>query len=121
MYPEYKSESGTFQELIHKDDVVFGQISYLVIYPGHTRGGHYHKRKAEWFMLLKGECVLIVKGVNVDIMNRQVDMERKELYPCHPFEKHWVHNTGTEPVEMLVVSSEVYNPNDPDTIKEDEG
>lgn len=120
MYPEYKAESGTFQELVHKDDIEFGQVSLLTVAPGRTRGGHYHTRKHEWFMMLNGECVLITKGVNVNINDRQISMDRRELYPCYPFEKHWIHNTGLETAEMLVFASEVYKESDPDTINEDE-
>lgn len=119
MYPEHKSETGSFQELAHKDDLRFGQVSLLTINPGRTRGGHYHERKFEYFLLLKGECVFITKGVNVDINDRQINMEVKELYPCRPFEQHWLHNTGLETAELLVFASEVYKTYDPDTYREE--
>ena len=64
MYPLNENETGLFQELARKNDVIFGQLSYLVINPKCYRGGHYHKRKEEWFCCLHGSCELTLTDIN---------------------------------------------------------
>lgn len=114
----HKNELGSFQELAHKDDVEFGQLSMLKVAPHKERGGHYHTRKNEWFACIRGKCVMkmvdVVTGVHREI---ELDCNHTEFKQIYPYESHKVINYYNEECELLVIISEPYDPNDHDTIK----
>lgn len=119
MYPIHENETGLFQELAHKTDVIFGQISLLVIKPGCYRGNHYHKRKQEWFCCLHGKCSMELKNVQTKRKKRIIlDSERRKFIKVNPFEIHILRNLdNSSDCELLIIVSEEYNPDDPDTFK----
>lgn len=122
MYPIHENETGSFQELARSGDVGFGQISLLMINPGCARGGHYHTRKEEWFVCLHGKCELKLNNVR-NGSKRTVFLEEanRELVAVKPNESHLLVNTSDSvECEVLIVISEAYNPEDPDTFKWDE-
>ena len=119
MYPIHENSSGIFQELARKNDVSFGQLNYLVIKPKCSRGDHYHKRKEEWFICLRGRCELDI----TDIKNKEcrkviMDPSKKEFVKVGPFENHVLKNLSeTKNCEVLIIVSEEFNPENPDTHK----
>ena len=119
MYPVHESPSGSFQELARKKDVTFGQLSYLVIKPGCSRGNHYHKRKEEWFCCLHGKCELILTDTrNNKTKNMILDSSNREFVKVNPFENHILRNLSEDSdCEILIIISEEFDPNDPDTYK----
>ena len=119
MYPIHKNETGLFQELARKDDVKFGQLSYLVIKPKCSRGNHYHKRKEEWFCCLHGKCELLLTDINRKSKREIIlDSSTREFIRVNPFENHILRNLDdTKDCEILIIISEEYNENDPDTFK----
>ena len=119
MYPIHKNETGLFQELARKDDVNFGQLSYLVIKPNCSRGNHYHKRKEEWFCCLHGRCELLLTDINRKSKRKIIlDSSNREFIKVNPFENHILRNLDdTKDCEILIIISEEYNENDPDTFK----
>ena len=117
-YPLHKNDTGSFQELVHASDVEFGQLSLLTVAPRHTRGGHYHTHKREWFCCLRGECILVL----TDTDGRQVDgitlsAKRREFIAVNSYEGHTVLNPSNQECELLIISSEEYDPENSDTIK----
>ena len=119
MYPIHKNETGLFQELARKDDVKFGQLSYLVIKPKCSRGNHYHKRKEEWFCCLHGKCELLLTDINRKSKREIIlDSSNREFIRVNPFENHILRNLDDKKdCEILIIISEEYNENDPDTFK----
>lgn len=119
MYPIHKNETGLFQELARKDDVKFGQLSYLVIKPKCSRGNHYHKRKEEWFCCLHGKCELLLMDINRKSKREIIlDSTTREFIKVNPFENHILINLDdTKDCEVLIIISVEYNENDPDTFK----
>ena len=122
MYPIYEDSSGIFQELIKKNDVIFGQLSLLTIKPKYSRGNHYHKRKEEWFCCIHGKCELVL----TDVRNNKtraiiLDSSKKEFIKVNPFENHIFKNISeNKNCELLIIISEEYKEDDPDTYKFDE-
>lgn len=117
-HPLHKNDTGSFQELAHKSDIEFGQLSLLTIAPGCSRGGHYHTYKREWFCCLHGQCCI----VTADIRSKQwrgviLDDANREFIIISPYEAHVVINTGDQECELLVITSDEYDPDNPDTIK----
>jgi UDP-2-acetamido-2,6-beta-L-arabino-hexul-4-ose reductase len=118
MYPLHKNETGSFQELAHKSDVEFGQLSMLTVAPGCERGWHYHTRKREWFCCTHGSCLLTAVDVRTG-EKREVVMQgnSREFVLVEPYESHTVENTTEYGCELLVICSEEYDPDNADTIK----
>jgi UDP-2-acetamido-2,6-beta-L-arabino-hexul-4-ose reductase len=119
MYPLHKNETGSFQELAHSADIRFGQLSILKINHGCTRGGHYHTRKEEWFCCIHGKCELRLNDVK-DGSSRVImlDEANREFVKVKPYENHVITNlSDLEECELLVIISEKYNSENPDTFK----
>ena len=119
MYPLHKNETGSFQELAHKSDgIEFGQLSLLTIAPRCKRGGHYHTRKKEWFCCLHSKCYIACTNVKTGKQRSIVlDDDHKEFHIVEPQESHIVLNPSNKECELLVICSEEYDPENPDTIK----
>jgi UDP-2-acetamido-2,6-beta-L-arabino-hexul-4-ose reductase len=123
MYPVHESDSGSFQELAHASDVEFGQLSILTIEPGCERGGHYHRRKKEWFCCTRGSCWLATRSIKT---GRQADASivtlhegNKQFVEVHPFEVHTIRNPGASVCELLIIANEEFDPEDADTYRKD--
>lgn len=120
MFPVHENESGSFQELAHSNDVVFGQLSILSIRPGFTRGGHYHTRKKEWFCCIHGHCIIkIINIKNGEEKEIRLNGKKRQFLKIKPYEKHWVKNIGKDVCELLIIISEEYDKKDPDTFTDD--
>lgn len=118
-YPLHQSDTGSFQELAHAyDGIQFGQLSLLTVAPRCTRGGHYHTHKREWFCCLHGKCYLGITNVYTDIQQTiTLDGNNREFVAVLPYENHVVLNPSNQECELLVICSEEYDPENPDTIK----
>ena len=118
--PLHEDDTGSFQELAHASDVEFGQLSLLTVAPRCKRGGHYHTRKKEWFCCIRGKCELIASEVKGDqIKGALLSSEHKQFVPVYPYEVHVVLNPSDQECELLVISSEKYDPENPDTIRQE--
>ncbi len=119
MYPIHTNETGSFQELAKSKDVRFGQLSYLTISPQCTRGNHYHKRKEEWFCCIRGICEMKLTDIRTRTSRSiMLDSSSKEFFKVNPFENHIIYNLDFDKeCELLIIISEEYDENDPDTFK----
>lgn len=118
MYPLHKSDTGLFQELAHKSDVEFGQLSLLVVAPRCQRGGHYHTHKTEWFCCLHGRCYIVLRSPDGTPLGRlSLNDDRRQLIRILPGEVHTILNPNDQECELLVICDEEYDPENPDTIK----
>ena len=117
-YPLHKNDTGSFQELAHASDVQFGQLSLLTVAPRCKRGGHYHKRKVEWFCCVHGKChIALSTPEGAQVTSYSLDDESKEFVIVRPDQVHIVLNPYDRECELLVISSEEYDPENTDTIK----
>jgi UDP-2-acetamido-2,6-beta-L-arabino-hexul-4-ose reductase len=115
-YPVHASDTGSFQELAHAEDVTFGQLSHGKIGSGATRGGHYHNVKEEWFCVLVGRMA-------VDFYTKDGSYLRTDLLEASlprflhipAGYLHYVRNVGPEPIHYLLIANEVFDPTRPDT------
>ena len=119
-FPIHSNEAGSFQELAHDNDVEFGQLSILKVNPGCTRGGHYHLRKAEWFCCVYGRGELEL--IDIETGKKQTHIldgsKSREFIKVLPGFSHTVINRDSYvDLEVLIIISEKYNSEDPDTFK----
>ena len=117
-YPVHESDTGSFQELVRRGDLEFGQLSILEIAPGCSRGGHYHRRKHEWFCCIKGICELVAAS-QLHEVTFTLQGDQREFIRVPAGMSHTLSNVGQVDFDttclVLVIASEPYDPDDPDT------
>lgn len=115
-YPLHRSKTGSFQELAHRDDVVFGQLSHGTIGAGETRGGHYHHKKEEWFCVLVGTMAVDYYTRDGRSLKTSVlDGGDPRFLHIPAGYLHYVRNICSEPLHYLLIANEVFDPANPDT------
>ncbi len=113
-------ERGWLAEILRKENLQeekgFGQILVTVAKPGVTKGNHYHKRKEEWFCIIRGKGKLLLKDVTTDEC-QEVLMgdENMVAVKIPPNVIHAIQNIGDEMLYLLIYIDEPFNPKDPDT------
>lgn len=111
-------ERGWLVEVLRGDEIneKIEHIHFSILKPGFIRGGHYHKRKTEWFCIVKGKVKLILNKLN---SNEKKEIMLSDNNPMivkiTPHIRHTIENIGTEDVYLIAIVNEVFNPNDPDT------
>jgi UDP-2-acetamido-2,6-beta-L-arabino-hexul-4-ose reductase len=92
------------------------QLYVTVGQPGKTKGKHYHTRKTEWFCVASGRAKLYLKDTRTE-EEQAVSMGESHMVTVGipPHVAHAITNDGDEPFYLIVVVSEEFNPNDPDT------
>lgn len=117
-----KDERGWLIEAVKSTDVgkfPFGLVHVTSARPGFTRGCHYHKRKTEWFCLIKGEGQLFLKDLKTNKEKKLKLTEKKmRLVGITPNIFHSIKNVGKKDLILLAYASEDYNSKDPDTFRE---
>lgn len=117
-----KDERGWLAEVIQGEDVgnsPFGLIHITTAGPGFTKGGHFHKRKTEWFCVIRGEGELFLKDLNSgEEKNLNLGQKNMQLVKIPPFVFHSIKNIGKDEMYLLAYVSEGFDPNDPDTFRE---
>lgn len=117
-----RDERGWLAEVIKTEDVgnsPFGLIHITTAKAGYTKGGHFHKRKTEWFCVIKGEGELFLKDLKSnEEKNLKLREEDMSLVKIPPFIFHSIKNVGEGDMYLLAYVSEGFDPNDPDTYRE---
>lgn len=94
-----------------------GQVFFSSTVPGASRGGHFHLRKFERFVILEGAAELRCK----DLLNGQerlYRMARGAVADMWVLDQHALTNVGTSPLLAGFWISEHFNELDPDTYRE---
>jgi dTDP-4-dehydrorhamnose 3,5-epimerase-like enzyme len=81
--------------------------------PGSSRGGHYHKKAKEWFLLLDGECTLVLNDICGNKFSTiKMNGINKNLVYVPPFVAHEFFNTGKVEFKLLAISDQIYRSED---------
>lgn len=109
---------GSFVELIRTHGGN-GQSSFSTTVPGIERGGHYHRRKVERFVVLSGQARISVRKL---FTSRAVHFEVNGSTPVAiDMPTMWAHsiiNVGSELLLTHFWTDDLFDPNNPDTIAE---
>jgi|SRR3989344_3818852 len=122
---DIKADSrGWFAEVIRAEALgkkkEFGQIHLSIAKPGQTKGKHFHKRKTEWFCVLKGKGLLkLVDKKSGEKKKMNVGDNNMLSIKISPNIWHSIENKGDEDLYLLAYISESFNPKDPDTFNEE--
>lgn len=109
---------GSFTEIIRTHGGT-GQSSFSTTVPGVLRGGHYHRRKVERFLVLAGEARISMrrlfsdKTIHFDVNgNEPIAIDMPTMWA------HSIENTGSELLVTHFWTDDHFNPTNPDTIME---
>lgn len=94
-----------------------GQIFVSRTKPGVTRGNHFHHVKAEKFLVLEGEAIIRFRHIlRDDVVEYSVRGEDYRVLDIPTGYTHSIENVGQGDLITLFWASEVFDPNQPDTI-----
>ena len=96
-----------------------GQAFYSSTKPGIERGNHYHRRKVERFSIISGKALVQLRRIGTEeIVKYTLDGNNPSYVDIPILHTHNLINVGNEELHMLFWTSELYNPDDPDTYYE---
>lgn len=94
----------------------FGQMFFSTTRPGITRGNHYHHTKIEKFIVVKGEALIKFRRIdNDEVIEYRVTGGTGRVVDIPIGYTHSITNIGSEDMLVLFYSTEVFNPEKPDT------
>ena len=93
-----------------------GQVSFSVTKPGITRGNHFHTRKAERFVVIKGKALIQLRRIGTEkIMNFELDGSEPSYVDMPVWHVHNITNVGKDDLFTIFWINEFFNPEDADT------
>jgi UDP-2-acetamido-2,6-beta-L-arabino-hexul-4-ose reductase len=112
---DIKSDArGSLAEFIKQKH--FGQVFVSRTVPGITRGNHYHHTKAEKFLVVEGSGLIRMRSIESGKVDEYpVTGSAYQVINIPPGFTHSITNVGIGEMVTLFWSSEVFNPNLPDT------
>lgn len=109
---------GSFTEIIRTHGGT-GQTSFSTTVPGVLRGGHYHRRKVERFLVISGNARISLRKMFTDeVLNFDVSGEEPIAIDMPTMWTHSIENTGSEILLTNFWTDDHFDPNNPDTIVE---
>lgn len=110
----HADQRGVFTELIKTE--AGGQVSFSTTVPGVTRGNHYHTRKIERFIVIKGKACIRLRKVDGDeILCFYLDGTEPAYVDIPAWYTHNITNIGEDELCCLFWINEWYDPADGDT------
>jgi len=115
---KHSDQRGFFQELYHfnADEPGYAQVSWFSIEPGQNRGGHYHFKTVEMFIVLEGEVIATIRETAQDALKKEHRLGPGELLKVVPPQFHSFHSV--KGAKVLAFASRHFNPNDSDCYTE---
>jgi UDP-2-acetamido-2,6-beta-L-arabino-hexul-4-ose reductase len=97
-----------------------GQFSFSTTLPGVTRGNHYHTRKIERFIVIKGKAIIELRRIGTtEILRFELNGEKPSFVDMPVWYTHNISNIGDDELLTLFWINEFFNPDDPDTYFEE--
>jgi len=93
-----------------------GQVTITTAHPGIVKANHYHKRKDEWYCVIKGKMELVLKNnKSGEIESIMLNDDKLQLVKISPNISHGFKNIGKDMLYLLMYIDEPFKPDDPDT------
>jgi UDP-2-acetamido-2,6-beta-L-arabino-hexul-4-ose reductase len=87
--------------------------------PGVTRGEHFHLRKIERFLVLRGRAVIALRRLfDNTVIRFEVSGERPAVIDMPTMWTHSIKNSGSDDLMTLFWADEILDPEHPDTYRE---
>jgi UDP-2-acetamido-2,6-beta-L-arabino-hexul-4-ose reductase len=112
---QHSDSRGTFVEITRSLGGA-SQSSFSTTKPGIRRGDHFHLRKAERFVVVKGNGLMRLRHMVTDrVVEYPVTGDNPVVVDMPTGWTHSIENIGEEEMITLFWISEPYDPTDPDT------
>lgn len=112
-----KDERGSFTELFRTKER--GQFSINISKPNVIKGNHWHCSKNEKFIVIKGKAIISLRHINEKhVIEYSVSEKKLEVIDIPPGYVHNIINIGDSDLITFIWCNECYDPNNPDTYKE---
>lgn len=96
-----------------------GQMFLSTTKPGITRGGHYHTRKVERFLVTTGEAVIRLRKLfTTETTEFRVSGAKPQYVDMPTFYTHDITNVGKGELVTAFWAHEIFDPDDTDTFAE---
>lgn len=93
-----------------------GQVFMSVTHPGITRGDHFHMKKIERFVVIKGQAkIRIRKILQGEITSFEVDGNQPTAIDMPTYCTHSIENTGQQDLITMFWTDTIFDPANPDT------
>ncbi len=110
----HEDERGIFSEIVKLKSG--GQVSFSTTLPGVIRGNHYHTRKVERFIVVKGKAMIALRKIGTsEVLKFNVDGQKPAYVDIPIWHTHNIQNTGNDSLHVVFWINEIYNPDDSDT------
>lgn len=108
---------GSLAELF-REEISPGQVYMFTIEPFHSRGGHWHERKTERFILIEGTVALLLEDMKTGTKKQTIlkvmdNAFTKIEVPTDT--RHTFSNSTGERATVIAYIDEKFNPEDTDT------
>lgn len=105
---------GNFVEFVKSK--VAGQVSFFTAKSGVTRGGHFHNRKVERFLVIQGCAEFCFKHIDsAENFTLQVTESDLTVVETVPGWAHSVTNIGDQELLCIIWANEIFDLDNPDT------
>lgn len=95
------------------------QVFFSSTKRGMTRGQHFHRRKVERFLVLRGSARIHLRRMFTDdVVSFDVHGDRPAIVDMPTMWAHSIENVGSSDLVTLFYADQVFNPLDPDTFPE---
>ncbi len=115
---KHSDDRGDFIEVIKLG--VGGQVSFSTTVPGITRGNHFHTRKIERFIVIKGKALIEIRKIG---SKKKIAFKLNGDEPSYVDMPIWythnIKNIGSEELYTQFWINEWFDPNDADTFFEE--
>ena len=111
---------GSFTEILHTAER--GQVSVNVSRPGIVKGQHWHHTKHEKFLVVSGEGAIRFRKMDdpsAQVITYRVSGAKLEVVRIPPGYTHNIENLGTTDMVTVMWANEVFDPQRPDTFREE--
>lgn len=100
---------------VEKDQSI-RQIYAATIEPGCFRGGHYHRKRIEWFFVIGERVEIILEDIGTKEKKViAIFPEKPQRITIYPDTAHAVVNKGTKTAYLLSAQNNEFDPADTDT------
>jgi UDP-2-acetamido-2,6-beta-L-arabino-hexul-4-ose reductase len=109
---------GSFTEFLKSEGG--GQIAVNISKPGVSKGNHWHHTKTEKILVVSGMGHILFRRLGDDkLLMYQVSGDLPTVIDVPAGYVHSVMNTGAADLIMVIWANQIYNPEKPDTFRED--
>lgn len=114
---EYKDHRGRLVENTSEDIMLSSRHFFISnSIPGAIRGNHFHKNKQEYFIVVKGKCLIVIEDIDSKKREKlEVADSDKIAVLMEPGKAHAIKNVGKEELILLALINEKLDKENPDT------